>query len=595
VWRLTFVAVLMAGSAAWAQLRPENVLVVINQWSQDSTAIGQRYVERRGIPRENVVHVLYDSPSQKTNWPTFREKVFDPVMAHVQALGMDRRIHLILLTKGIPYSVESEAATWMFYAHGVRMKRSNPYFNARHPLNAWRDLGPGRYASVMLTGFTRDEALGLIERGAAADGTHPKGTVYFMRGTRQRDVRRHQVPPVAAELELMGVGSAILNGHSIEGRPDVLGYMTGAPSVKTGNTYLPGAFAEHLTSWAGQIYREQGGQMSILHFIRAGATGSCGTVTEPTNTWRKFPRAEFYLHYARGSTLGEAMWQSVAMPYQVIFVGDPLACPFARQRPSVKVEKLGGAAAGKIKIRVTVDAGKAGHGVAGALVSVDGVPAMPLPGTLKGNTKVTLVFSRREGKQSKTIRVEAVVPEGCGPGEALQKIAEQLAAMEDFPVSGEVKGDALELTYQPSAEVPAVFECTTERVGGGRGAWVSLERMCAFRGQTTPQPARTSFVVGGEAKRDAVAQLAVGGVVRKVEFRKGQTSEGILKALCAAFADDAKISAAQGLKFEIAQEAKDLVRFTIMAKQPGPEWNGTDVRLGLRWNMGFRRRSVRFA
>lgn len=586
VWRLMLAAVLVAGGTAWAQLLPENVLVVINRWSQDSIAVGERYVERRGIPRENVVRVLYNHPSQQTTWPVFREQVFEPVMAHLYAQGIRRRIHLILLTKGIPYDVESEAATWMFYAHGVRLQQRNPYFNTGRPLNAWRDLGPGRYASVMLTAFTRDEALALIERGAAADRTHPQGTVYFMRGTPYRDVRRGQVPPVAAELGLMGVGNALLNGHHLEGRPDVLGYMTGATWVKTSNTYLPGAFAEHMTSFAGRIYEEKGGQMSVLHFIRAGATGTCGTVDEPTNMWTKFPRAEFYLHYARGFTLGEAMWQSVALPYQVIFVGDPLACPFARERPWVKVEKLGGAAQGKIKFRVSADGG-AGHRVAGVLVSVDGQPALPLPGTLKGDTRVTLVFGRREGKERKTVRVGAVVASDRGPGEALAKIAKQLAGLEGFAVSAKVNGDALELTYQPGADVPGVFECVTERVGGGLGAWVSPVRICRFQGQATPLPAGMSFTVRGRAQGDATVGLEIGRVTRTVGFRKGQAADEMLQAVCAAFANDAKICGAQGLRFVIAKGAKDSARLTIVSKQPGAAWNGTDVTLRLGRSVGF--------
>jgi len=37
------------------------------------------------------------------------------------------------------------------------------------------------------------------------------------------------------------------------------------------------------------------------------------------------------LHYAQGSTVIEAYWKSVAWPQQGVFIGEPLAAPFARR------------------------------------------------------------------------------------------------------------------------------------------------------------------------------------------------------------------------------------------------------------------------
>jgi hypothetical protein len=44
----------------------------------------------------------------------------------------------------------------------------------------------------------------------------------------------------------------------------------------------------------------------------------------------KFPQASVLIdHYLRGATVLEAYWKSVAMPGQGLFVGDPLARPWA--------------------------------------------------------------------------------------------------------------------------------------------------------------------------------------------------------------------------------------------------------------------------
>jgi len=45
------------------------------------------------------------------------------------------------------------------------------------------------------------------------------------------------------------------------------------------------------------------------------------------------------LHYLQGATAIEAYWRSVAWPQQSLFVGEPLAAPFApRIRPPVATD-----------------------------------------------------------------------------------------------------------------------------------------------------------------------------------------------------------------------------------------------------------------
>ncbi|MCY1010571.1 TIGR03790 family protein [Nannocystis pusilla] len=94
------------------------------------------------------------------------------------------------------------------------------------------------------------------------------------------------------------------------------------------NTYLPGAVADHLTSYGGQIC--DSGQMSVCRWLEAGATGSYGTATEPCNYPQKFPETQVFVpHYWRGETLVEAYWKSVSWPGEGVFVGEPLARPYA--------------------------------------------------------------------------------------------------------------------------------------------------------------------------------------------------------------------------------------------------------------------------
>jgi len=130
---------------------------------------------------------------------------------------------------------------------------------------------------------------------------------------------------------------------------DVFTYFTGLTSVPdlAENNWLPGAVGDHLTSYGG-ILTNTSGQMPIVEFLAAGATGSYGTVVEPCAFTEKFPDPSVFLpHYLKGDTLVEAYWKSVSWPGEGLFVGEPLACPYRASEalgaapPVVDVDKRG--------------------------------------------------------------------------------------------------------------------------------------------------------------------------------------------------------------------------------------------------------------
>ena len=62
-------------------------------------------------------------------------------------------------------------------------------------------------------------------------------------------------------------------------------------------------------------------------------------MADPISVPEKFPSPFIQVHYARGCSLAEAFYQSVATPYQLLIVGDPLCAPW-RGRPTVILEGL---------------------------------------------------------------------------------------------------------------------------------------------------------------------------------------------------------------------------------------------------------------
>ena len=210
---------------------------------------------------------------------------------------------------------------------------AEPFLGRRYLLSTVLGVTSGRGNSVR-------EALESLRRSAAADGTAPKGTVYFMRnGDIRSKTREWAFASAAARLNELGIAAEVIDGVLPQGKADVAGAVIGIAGfdwMASGSTILPGAICEHLTSTGG-VMSQNAGQTPLTEFIRYGAAGASGTVTEPMAIQAKFPMPFMHVHYARGCSLAEAFYQSVAGPYQLLIVGDPLCRPWAKI-PEVTVE-----------------------------------------------------------------------------------------------------------------------------------------------------------------------------------------------------------------------------------------------------------------
>jgi hypothetical protein len=200
------------------------------------------------------------------------------------------------------------------------------------------DSGGIQYMLSVMLGVTSgrgnspSEVLDYLRRSAAADGAHPKGTIYYCQNSDVRSRKRDAgFPRAVRALKALGVDAAIVAGTLPAHEDDVQGLMTGAASFAwkdCGSTILPGAICEHFTSFGG-VMSAGASQTPLSEFLRYGAAGASGTVTEPYAVADKFPDPMIQVHYARGCTLAEAFYQAVRGPYQLLIVGDPLCRPWA--------------------------------------------------------------------------------------------------------------------------------------------------------------------------------------------------------------------------------------------------------------------------
>jgi uncharacterized protein (TIGR03790 family) len=302
--------------------------VIINTEDPLSTAIGNYYIAKRNIPPANVARIAFNP--DRSDLPA---KEFEPLRAKVQAM-LPARVQAYAITWARPYRVGCMSITSAF-AFGIDPKfcatgcvatRLSPYFNAPSSL-PYDDLHIRPTMAIAASDMST--ARQLIDRGITSDGTFPKGTAYLVTtNDAPRNARTTEYPRARSEAEGM-IGLQMLPVPAIRARPDVLFYFIGAvtvPDLLT-NHFVPGAIADHLTSFGGMLTDSH--QMSSLRWIEAGATGSYGTVVEPCSMPAKFPDIPVLIHrYLAGETLVEAYWKSVAMPGQGIFIGEPLAAPF---------------------------------------------------------------------------------------------------------------------------------------------------------------------------------------------------------------------------------------------------------------------------
>ena len=154
----------------------------------------------------------------------------------------------------------------------------------------------------------------MIDRSVTVDGTFPAGTFYFMQTTDEvrSGVRDGSFPAMVQALTGLGFAAEIVEADLPVGRHDCVGIMTGRASLPLDSvdlTILPGAFCDHLTSYAGHF--DTGSQTKMSRWIVKGASGTFGTVQEPCAYWGKFPHARMHWHYASGLSLGEAVFRSL--------------------------------------------------------------------------------------------------------------------------------------------------------------------------------------------------------------------------------------------------------------------------------------------
>jgi uncharacterized protein (TIGR03790 family) len=315
-----------------AHLQPEQLAIVINDAEPNSVTIGDYYRKRRGIPAANVIHVRIPGKPREIGEARFqalKEEIDSQLKPEVQA---------VLMVWTAPYKVSCNAITGAYTlgfdpdlcAKTCSAGHPSPYFNS-NAARPYTDLK--LRLSMLLPTESVEAAKALIDRGAGAGFKLVPATAYFLQTSEKARNSRAGFFPPAGRIEARKLATKTLQADVLEGARDIVIYETGMAQVAKLDTltFVPGALADHLTSLGGDLLGDA--QMSSLRWLDAGATASYGTVSEPCNHWQKFPNPSVLLkHYVQGNSAIEAYWKSVAWPTQGLFIGEPLAAPYAQRR-----------------------------------------------------------------------------------------------------------------------------------------------------------------------------------------------------------------------------------------------------------------------
>ncbi len=332
-------AAAMIAGVARADSSPENALLVIDPLNAESLYVGNYYWHARTLAPNSILYLDPDS----TDYPTWVATVQPGFLGELTQRSIRSHIDHAIVTPGNNFYVSAPGLlsdmcvpVFRFSMSGLFTIAQNStevlggtlastatnhyfgttisarYFDSETKYvfgNPSTNAAARAYFIGSMLGYsgTRgnsiSEILAMIDRSVAADGTRPAGTFYFMSNTGDtaRNVRASSYNPVITAMPGYGYAATQIIGTLPLGHHDCLGVMTGFASADIAGsdfTLIPGAFADHLTSFAATF--DVGSQTKMSEWIRKGASGTSGAVEEPCNYTGKFPHPRLHSGYAQG-------------------------------------------------------------------------------------------------------------------------------------------------------------------------------------------------------------------------------------------------------------------------------------------------------
>lgn len=356
---------LIAGTSALRAQAPvdyDDVLLIVNEASDDSKEIAAHFAAARSIPERHIVRIT--APVVET----VNDVQFTAMRTAIESAIVERNltdsINYLVTTKGLPFrvdrpscdesngaitarraSIESELmlilgphadsignCSWFFHTYG--------YLNQnRH----FRRSDHGFYLVTRLDAYTVEGAKALVDRGGP-NRFVDKDSVLFVLDQEPgaRDASFHQSQALAAQI-VQGRGwRAVLNTDSVyvTDQRNVIGYASWgsndryhAPFAEHAiprNTWSIASLAETFVSTSGRSFTPGTGygQSLIADWLAEGAVGAKGYVFEPFTIALALPHVVFDRYTDETQDTAYNLAESFAMAsrtlsWMEVVIGDP--------------------------------------------------------------------------------------------------------------------------------------------------------------------------------------------------------------------------------------------------------------------------------
>ncbi len=352
---------------------PDRVLLVVNDNSALSRAIGEYYALRRGIPSRNICH-LKTTTDESIARDVYTRQIERPVGDFLRKQGLEESIYYIATTAGVPLriygtdglggtfaAVDSELA--LLYSdlhtgqpHVLAGLVPNPFFGRRgqpfsHPQFPI-------YLVTRLAAYDLEGVKAIIDRSLRA--VNRGKFIIDLKGDNDEEgndwLRTAAIllPPDRVVLDQ--------STEPLYDQTDVIGYASWGSNDRGHNRrfpgfhWLPGAIVTEYVSSDGRTFARppaqwnpsmnwvlssgwfaQSPQSMLADYLLEGATGGSGHVYEPYLIYT--PRPDLLLPaYYSGRNLAESFYLAIpGLSWQNIVVGDPLcSLGLPAPRPAAK-------------------------------------------------------------------------------------------------------------------------------------------------------------------------------------------------------------------------------------------------------------------
>ena len=582
-------------------------LVVVNTNSVDSVELGEYYAAAHGIPAHHVCRLGIATNLVSINSNEFSSLLLDPIHSHITAEGLEALIDYVVLCWEFPTRirfVEGVSAA-LFYGYQnapgyfdpprsckLPEYTSNAYYRAERAFRSadgWN--GTNGFVAFHLIASNLATAKMVVDRGVAAQSSFPPADIHLhMIYGGSRGIREQLFSD--AQFSFTSLPGLPLNFvlaplyQNLSGQTHVIGYQDGyggIPAVvRSSNVWLPGAYADHMTSSGGMIqdFQNSTNQSTILDWMGIGATASYGTVAEPCNYLAKFPDPVMGFYYARGFTIGEAYAMSVAAPYQGLFAGDPLAAPFAAPPViSVPFPAPFQIVTGTVPVQVT------------AIAHAQGVPAASLDYYLDGRFQTNLVTLEPAPGNRLSVTVgdwthSATVTLTDTLFDAVAALADAVNADSSLAVRATACSDRLELVYTnydrdgdhlPVSASVSQESATALTLGVGLAANSLIPSIYPAREYVELATYTTNGANAGDAITSIITLTNGVAVTNIIIAAQGETAAQLLDRLKDAINAHPALTNANGVVYDRLASSPS-TSGAVFARSPGPE--GRLIHLG---------------